>query len=174
MKVPLPKFLKDKTAAGCVGSVPSVPAISEEKGGYVRGPSLMHLLQQPAEEEGEEDKTGEAESVSNGHGSFVPISLLHLLQPQTEPLDTGAHNASLLHSATSVPATSFSPSFIPPLSPHITVTLPSASSAVTSDVPLSMPKLLFLRQSSIDETKHCGYNCSTRLTLHHTTRSQQH
>ena len=146
MKVPLPKFLKEKTAAGSVGSV---PAISEEAGGYVRGPSLMHLLQQQAEEE-EEGQVGEAESDSNGHDSFGPISLMHLLQPQPQTIDTVAHDATLLHSATSVPVSSFSPSFIPPFTTS-TATHPTTASS-SSDVPLSMPKLLFLRQSSIDET----------------------
>ena len=147
MKVPLPKFLKDKPAGGIPSSQPSVPAISEEKGGYVRGPSLMHLLQQPADEEG---GVGESETATNGHGSFVPISLMHLLQPKLETADTAAHDASLLHSATSVPVTSFSPSFIPLASNTATTTLLNATSS--SDVPLSMPKLLFLRQSSVDET----------------------
>ena len=140
MKVPLPKFLKDKPA--------SVPAISEENGSYVRGPSLMHLLQQSTE--AEEASARDADSVSNGHGSFAPISLMHLLQPQPEPVVSAAHDASLLHSATSVPFTSFTPQFIPPHS--IDAATPAASLPATAgDVPLSMPKLLFLRQSSTDE-----------------------
>ena len=152
MKVPLPKFLKDKTAAGSIGPVPTVPAISEEMGGYVRGPSLMHLLQQQAEEEEEaEGSEREAESATNGQGSFTPISLMHLLQPQPQPDGSAAHDASLLHSATFVPVSSFSPSFIPPHAATSTTAHLTATSS-PSDVPLSMPKLLFLRQSSIDET----------------------
>ena len=146
MKVPLPKFLKDKSAAGGAGSVPSVPAISEENGGYVRGPSLMHLLQQPADEQVEEGKSVSADDGA-GSGAFVPISLMHLLQPQPETTTTLAHDASLLHSATSVPISSFTPAFIPP--PATATTFPQPAS---TDVSLSMPKLLFLRQSSIDES----------------------
>ena len=167
MKVPLPKFLKDKSiASSATASVPSVPAISEEKSGYVRGPSLMHLLQQPTEEEEGEGKAGEDESVSNGHGSFVPISLMHLLQPQSDPTPSAAHDASLLHSATSVPMSSFSPAFIPP---PATTSVTDASVASSSDVALSMPKLLFFASEQYRRDQHRRYCCASRLAFYHRT-----
>ena len=145
MKVPLPRFLKDKGTAKAAAPVNvngALPAtIQEENAAYVRGPSLMHLLQQPEEEEA-------APAPALAPVDHAPISLMHLLPHLAVDAAPAASSSPAVTAWPSSTGVAAFPSYPLPSSSS-----PSSLSSETASDPVvsaPIPQLLFLRQSSVD------------------------